>query len=375
MLFDQDFKTKFQDIRCYDDSELSAALLALDESGRLAFVFSSVFGSKDVNTQGLLSQNSIEQMQTWLQEELMPEIATSFDGISVEGLEALDDSTPYIFVSNHRDIVMDPLALNIALYQNGFPSSHNAIGDNLLLSQTATRMALVNKCFKISRSVTSPKAMLIALKRQSAYIQEIQGRYTGSVWIAQSEGRALDSIDRTNPALIKMLALARDTDDYAQTIADLNIVPVCLSYEWDPCGLAKARRLTSSTTLTSEQKLAQDKLETLIGIKSHKGRIHVNFGRPLRITDGVKANYAQLCANEIDAQIHSNYRIYPINTAALKLISSKTPTQALTTAETNALKHLSELCKVDLLGSDLSPELHQLLLNYSQPALLKQNTE
>lgn len=235
MLFDSNFKEQFQDIRCFDDSEVSSTLHDLRASTRLDFVFSHLFPGEQIDTTGLYSCNNIADIQEWLITTLVPKLASTYSNLTILGLDKLNPNERYLFVSNHRDIAMDPLLVNIALAKGGFTTAHNAIGDNLLLSVTGTRMALLNKCFRVARSVRSPKAMFLALKKQASYIRHILSAFKDNVWIAQREGRTLSGIDSTNPALIKMLLLGSDKTSQVDTVNSLNICPVTISYEWDPC--------------------------------------------------------------------------------------------------------------------------------------------
>jgi hypothetical protein len=221
---------------------------------------------------------------------------------------------------------MDPLLLNQALRSQGFSTANCAIGDNLLKHPSANDLALLNRCFKIFRSLKSPRAMLNAMKNQSSYIQYLRFSKNENVWIAQKEGRAKDNIDKTNPALIKMLGLSRPTEYSLEAYYEsLNIVPVCFSYEWDPCDVDKARQLTNQQDNQNYQKDALDDLiATQKGLKGHKGHIHLHFGdvinkNNLKAKEDITLDH-KIIAVEIDRIIKQNYKIFPVNYAAYKKI-------------------------------------------------------
>ena len=372
MLFDSDFKEQFKDIRCFDDSEVTKTLKDLHESTRLDFVFSQLFPGETIDTSGLYRCQKISEIQAWLIKALVPKLAGTYSSLDVLGLDKLDKQKNYVFVSNHRDIAMDPLLVNIALNECGYETAHNAIGDNLLLSVTGTRMALLNKCFRVARSVRSPKAMLLALKNQACYIRHIHSNFKDNVWIAQREGRALSGIDSTNPALVKMLVLGSDKSEQLATLNSLNICPVTISYEWDPCDFSKAQRLIKDETLSSDEKLANDKRDILMGLLGFKGKITVHFGSPLFLEEDPsrERDLADRFAEQIDAQIKANYAVYPVNLVAARLAKNNFELTASTDEqETKALNELLKHLKITDISSELNQVHRNLIRAYAQPAL------
>ncbi|KZY74803.1 hypothetical protein A3742_12245 [Oleiphilus sp. HI0071] len=375
MLFDSDFKEQFQDIRCFDDSEVTGTLRDLYDSTRLDFVFSHLFPGEQIETTGLFRCKNIEEIQSWLITTLVPKLASTYSNLSIQGLDKLSSDRKYIFVSNHRDIAMDPLLVNIALDKCGHTTAHNAIGDNLLLSVTGTRMALLNKCFRVARSVRSPKAMLLALKKQAAYIRHVHSVFEHNVWIAQREGRALDGVDSTNPALIKMLLLGSDKSSQVETSNALNICPVTLSYEWDPCDMSKATRLIKDETLSTDEKLANDKLDILNGMLGYKGKITVRFGEPVCLaTDPGIQQLPDTLAGAIDRQIRDNYALYPVNTLANKLVCNQfTLPASLSEQEISAADLLLQRLNADSFSDSLSQAQKNVVSAYAQPAIASSN--
>jgi len=184
---------------------------------------------------------TIDDFQASLEGIVAHMLRSSTDGFSWSGLEALDPTRAYLFVANHRDIALDSILLNYALHQVGFPTARVAIGDNLLATEAAADLMRLNKSFIVRRSVTGLREQLAAFTLTSAYIHH-SIQEGASVWIAQREGRAKDGEDRTDPAIIKMFFVSqrKGTRSFAEVIRDLSIVPLAVSYELDPCDVAKA---------------------------------------------------------------------------------------------------------------------------------------
>lgn len=233
-------------------------------------------------------------------------------GFSVSGLDQLDPSMAHLFISNHRDIAMDPAFTNYALHSAGHDTVRIAIGDNLLTQQWVGDLMRLNKSFIVQRSVSGPRELLAASRRLAQYIRASVQEDEVPVWIAQREGRAKDGVDRTEPAIIKMLSLSRDKqqESFAQHIAGLRIVPVSISYELDPCDAMKARELASRCATGAYEKAVQEDVSSIgQGISGNKGRVHMSFGTPL---DG-ELDTPGAVAAVIDRQIISSYRLHPPN--------------------------------------------------------------
>jgi hypothetical protein len=260
-------------------------------------------------------------------------------GLSVEGFEALDPRQAYLFISNHRDIVLDPALLDYALVNAGRDTVEIAIGDNLLGRPMVADLMRLNRSFIVPRSVEGMKAKLKALTHLSRYI-DVTLQEGHSIWIAQREGRAKDGVDRTDPAVIKMLAIAgrKKGLSFGETIRDLNIVPVSIAYEYDPCDTLKAAELAARAKGLDYVKAADEDLQSIArGIASPKGRVHICVGTPL---SGDYAN-AEAVAAELDAQITANYRLFPSNLLALEHIHSVHQTDSLTSMNRDLLAALS----------------------------------
>lgn len=326
---DAPWQESFRDIQSYSDEQVPEALARLLSDSQFTSGLFSLFGSPNSLTEQLPELEkitTIDGFQNWIEQRIFPLIKSSYTDFSVTGLDNLDKAQSYTFISNHRDIVMDPLMLNQALRHEGFSTANCAIGDNLLKHPSANDLALLNRCFKIFRSIKSPRAILNAMKNQSAYIQYLHFNQKENTWIAQKEGRAKDNIDKTNPALIKMLGLSKPSGFTSEEYFELlNIVPVCFSYEWDPCDTDKACQLTSQQDDQNYQKNTLDDLiATEKGLKGSKGQIHVHFGEAIHkdslISDESSNVDHKTIAVTIDKVIKQNYKIYPVNYAAYKKV-------------------------------------------------------
>ncbi|MEH6567051.1 MAG: 1-acyl-sn-glycerol-3-phosphate acyltransferase [Halopseudomonas sp.] len=234
--------------------------------------------------------------------------------VTYSGLEHLREGQAYLFLANHRDIAMDPAFVNYALYHAGHPTPRVAIGDNLLQRPFVADLMRLNKCFIVHRSLTGRRDKLRAYQTMSAYISHSlqQGQ---SIWIAQAEGRAKDGLDETDPAIIKMFCMSRKGEDFASVIRSLQLVPVSIAYEWDPCDAMKARELEQKARLGEYRKQpGEDDRSIAKGLTGYKGRVHVAFGQAL---EGDFAD-AKAVARAVDRQILTQYRLFPSNYLALE---------------------------------------------------------
>ncbi|MBR1612089.1 MAG: 1-acyl-sn-glycerol-3-phosphate acyltransferase [Succinivibrio sp.] len=236
-------------------------------------------------------------------------IKSTTDGVELVGFDKLDKNKGYLFISNHRDISLDPAFIDIALYMSGRDTVRIAIGDNLLRIPAATSLMRLNKSFIVKRSVEAPREKLKALSHLSHYIG-LSIEEGESVWIAQREGRAKDGNDKTEDAVLKMISLygRQKKQDFKEYMSSLNIVPVSITYEYDPNDLAKARELNEKELTGEYRKEEFEDIDTITrGIRGYKGHVKLVAGDP--ITGGFE-NAEELAAI-LDKFIWSNYEMYP----------------------------------------------------------------
>lgn len=249
----------------------------------------------------------------------------SIKKLSASGFEHLDPNERYLFISNHRDIVLDSAFLNIVLFEHGFDTSQIAIGDNLMMHRISELLFRINKSFVVRRTGTARELYSSSLQ-MSAYIHKLITEKIDSVWIAQREGRAKDGNDRTQVGLLTMLSLS-GKKDLKQHFQNLNIIPVAISYEYDPCGLLKTQEyLNKRADPEFKKSFKQDVDYMLLGIKGQKGRVHFHFGELLNDQLEVLAEadnskkQLELLAEMIDQSIHQNYHLWPVNYIAYDLL-------------------------------------------------------
>jgi len=243
--------------------------------------------------------------------------------LTASGLERLDADSSYLFISNHRDIAMDPAFVNLVLHRAGRETVRIAIGDNLMSKDFATDLMRINKSFIVKRSVESRREKLAAFLQLSRYIRFSLLEEHSHVWIAQREGRAKDGVDKTEKALLKMLSLSKSKEQsFADAIRELKVVPVAISYELDPLDGAKAKELYARQTAGAYEKQEHEDLMSIYqGIVGRKGAVHVAFGQPLE--EGIDT--PEEMADTVDRQIIGNYRLHPSNLIACELLDGPQP--------------------------------------------------
>ncbi len=329
----------FDDIRPYHDHEVRPTLARLLQnkdllsvmaqhrhpdltrkfSGIMTWLTAMVLKHKTRHIQ------NVRDFQSIIEPYLTRVIKTTTDKVTFSGLEHLKKDKVYLFLSNHRDIVLDPALVNYALYQNGMETCQIAIGDNLIKRPYVSDLMRLNKSFIVKRSLTGRREKLTAFQNLSAYIHHCidSGQ---PVWIAQSEGRAKDGNDQTDPAIIKMFNVSRRDKQtaFADNIRSLNIVPVSISYEFDPCDCSKARELFEKQQTGEYLKADDEDLKSIVmGIEGYKGHVHVAFGKPLSGKQAPQSlENAIAVAKEVDHQIHHNYQLQPSNLFAWEAIGN-----------------------------------------------------
>lgn len=314
----------FSDIAPFGDDEFKSKMaLLVKEPG---FEHAVKYVMPDVNFPefaGMLLQ--VPDNDTFQRQVMYPFlemlISRTTAGVTVGGLENVKSGESYTFMSNHRDIVLDASLLNYCFLINGLPTSEIAIGNNLLIYDWITDLVKLNKSFIVKRNLRMIQA-LEAAHQLSAYIHYAINTKHESVWIAQREGRAKDSNDVTQESLVKMLGL-EGGKGFAGNIEDINVVPVAISYEYDPNDYLKAKEFLMRK-LNPEFKKSQhdDLLSMETGLLQPKGRVHFQLGKCITqdvaalSADMDKVEVVKSICSMIDCSIHSNYKIYPINYVA-----------------------------------------------------------
>lgn len=272
---------------------------------------------------------SVSALQDRVEPYVDRTVERATDGVTYSGVERLMLGSAYLFLANHRDIVMDPAFVNYAVYHAGLPTPRIAIGDNLLQRPFVSDLMRLNKSFIVHRSLSGRREKLAAFQLLSAYINHSIRSDGESIWIAQAEGRAKDGDDRTDSAILKMFHMSRKDEPFAEVIRELNLTPVSISYEYDPCDQAKARELYIRASSGSYQKVpGEDDASIALGITGYKGRVHVHFGEP--VTAALEDS-KQLAA-EMDRQILAGYRLFPVHYLAYAQWPERDPALAVPSA-------------------------------------------
>ncbi|NGO88057.1 MAG: glycerol acyltransferase [Halomonas sp.] len=267
---------------------------------------------------GVTSVHEFQMRIARYMERMIRTTTTAFD---VSGLDKLDEHSAYLFIGNHRDISLDPAFVNYALYQAGRDTVRIAIGDNLLKKPYVTDLMRLNKSFIVPRSARGKRAMLAAYQQLSGYIRHSITDDNHSIWMAQREGRAKNGIDRTDPAIIKMLIMAKRLAErdivFGEAVAELKLVPVSISYEYDPCDVQKAQELHDIATHGRYAKSEFEDIRSIVsGITDPKGRVQLRFGSPV----GSDMETPGEVAAEIDRQVIGGYRLFPSHYLALEAL-------------------------------------------------------
>ncbi len=318
----------FEDIRPYKDDEYLSVIKELCEVEPLMNTIKSYLPELSIDEikSTLFSFTKIQDFQSEMVCKVIDRIILdSVNQFSYDGILRLDKNTNYLLVSNHRDIVLDSALINYCLNKRAYNTSEIAIGSNLLSQPWIKQLVRVNKSFIVKRNLPLDQ-MLEASRTLSAYINYTLKEKKQSVWIAQREGRAKDGFDKTNPGLLKMFGMAAE-DGLLDHLQSLNITPVSLSYELDPCDNLKVPELLKkSEGLTYTKQEGEDNMHMVLGIKGYKGNVHIQFGSP--INDEIEQFRAIKNKNELlknvaevlDKHVYQNYKLWDSNYVAYDLL-------------------------------------------------------
>ena len=365
----------FDDIRPYMDSEIPAAMQRIVSDKYFPLVCDFLFPDMPVQAVAALvgSCRTVEEFQSRVMYKVIYAIAhKTTSGLSVSGMERLDPAKDYLFISNHRDIMMDAAFLQVLLSDAGRKTSEITFGANLMQGQLVIDVGRSNKMFRIERptTVTSARDFLLKSQYVSEYIRYTITQKKESVWIAQRNGRTKDGTDLTDQGIIKMFNLS-GTEDRVQSLTDLNIAPLSISYEWEPCDELKALELyAKSSGQPYIKKPGEDLNSILTGITQPKGRVHLTVCEPIRkeelepFDSFANPEFNKAVAELIDSRIRPAYRLYPNNYIAADLLSGKR-NHSYTDSEKEAFVN-----HVDKITKEYPDELRDILLHiYANPIL------
>ena len=313
--------TEFDDIRPYTDDEIPGAMRRIAESNALPLLASYVCPDKSLDEvkQMILSFKTISDFQHGVMYSVNQQIIRkSTTGFTFGGAELLQPQTPYLFVSNHRDIMLDASLLQNALVDAGLETTQITFGANLMMDPLVVDIGKSNKMFRVERPGGSIKDFYRSSMHLSRYIRHAITQEHESVWIAQRNGRTKDGVDQTDQGIVKMFCMSHG-DNKIAALADLNIVPVAVSYEWESCDVLKALELYQSQSGKYIKKPGEDLNSILTGILQPKGRVHFQACTPIRreellqFNDSTNNEYHKQVARLIDQRILKAYRLWPNN--------------------------------------------------------------
>lgn len=322
--------SKFNEIRPYYDSEVNDVLKAALQHPMMKAMMGYTFPDVDESVwqEQLKRTHSIRDFQiNFVYKSIQKVLETTSESFTTSGFENLEPNTSYLFISNHRDIILDTSLLNVALHDNGKIMTASAIGDNLVQKDFLSKLSKLNRNFLVKRGV-SPRELLQSSKLLSEYILQMLSKENRSVWVAQREGRTKDGNDATHPGVLKMIAMANDTDSVTEYFKNLKIVPVSISYEYDPTDALKMPQLLAqSNDETYVKEKNEDFINLISGITGQKKRIHLHIGKPLvaeidkiAFEESNPNKQIQCIAQVLDDAILQNYRLWPTNYIAYDIL-------------------------------------------------------
>ncbi len=330
----------FDDLRPYNNNEINDAVKRIISNPLFETIMGYFFNdeAKKKIMASLQYADSHYAFQRDFTYPLVLSIAEkTTNGLTYEGLEQLDPYKPCLFVGNHRDIVLDAAFFQSILFSNGLPTTEITFGSNLMVNQFVVDLGKVNRMFKVVRG-GNKKELLINSQRLSAYIRHTIANKRNSVWIAQRGGRTKDGNDKTETGLLKMFNMSSQ-GSLEDSFGELNIMPLSISYEYEPCCAFKINEvLTTLRTGTYVKEPGEDLKSIITGITRQKGRVHMTIGKPLNESLFLLGNERTLngkitlLANIIDKEIYKNYRLWPGNYIALDLINNSDGQTAYYTA-------------------------------------------
>lgn len=322
--------SKFDTIRPYSDTEVNDGIRSVVHHPMMKALMNFTFPEQDdsVWKEQLVRTHSIRDFQiNFVYHSIQKVLQRSSEGLTTSGFEKLEKNTAYLFISNHRDIILDTSLLNVSLFDNGLVMTASAIGDNLVKKDFLLKLSKLNRNFLVQRGLP-PRELLQSSKLMSEYIGQLLFRENRSVWIAQREGRTKDGNDATHQGVLKMLAMGSDEEQVMDYFKKMKIVPVSISYEYDPTDALKMPQLMAEANNEVYIKEKNEDFITLLsGIMGQKKRIHIHVGEVLKDElEIIKKNednsnrQIQALAQVIDDSILNTYKLWPTNFIAYDLL-------------------------------------------------------
>lgn len=371
----------FEDIRPYYDQEARDAMQKIKKDPLfmqlVKYIWPEMTEAEAFAKADKVNNNMSFQLE-FMHQAIREIVARSSTGLTCSGFENINPKKACLFIANHRDILLDSAILQILLVEHGFETSEITFGNNLMQGGFITDFGKLNRMFTVLREGNSRELYEISQKL-SAYIRHTITEKNVSVWIAQRNGRTKDGYDMTQTGLLKMLNLS-GKGSFTENMKQLNIVPLSISYEYEPCDDLKAQELYLSSLHSKYVKAPGEDLNSIItGVKQPKGRIHMAIGKPidselseLETVLNENEKIKQL-VNIIDEQLYTNYKLWPVNYIAADIASGTNENAMKYTAEEkeNFLKYIND--KISKLKGDEQTLFNMFINMYSNPVKAKKN--
>ncbi|MDP2160286.1 MAG: 1-acyl-sn-glycerol-3-phosphate acyltransferase [Flavobacterium sp.] len=374
--------SKFDSIRPYYDSEVNEGICSILNHPMMKAMMNFTYPDIDESVwmEQLKKTHSIRDFQVnFIYESVQKVLERSSDGLTTSGFDALEKNTSYLFISNHRDIILDTSLLNVSLYDHQLVMTASAIGDNLVKKDFLLKLSKLNRNFLVLRNLP-PRELLQSSKLMSEYIGHLLQRENRSVWIAQREGRTKDGNDATHQGVLKMLAMGSDEAQVMDYFKKIKIVPVSISYEYDPTDALKMPQLIAEANNEIYIKEKNEDFITLLsGIMGQKKRIHIHVAGVLdQEIDQIKSSLdnsnkqIQALAQAIDDAILSTYKLWPTNYIAYDLLHN---TNRFSNQYTENEKMLFERRLEMKIDCTNSKAIESFLAMYANPVVNKMKYE
>ena len=324
--------SQFEAICPYSDEEAAKALAEISRHPAVPVISKALFPEEKASflADALRSINSIDEFQTIIMSKAvdwcLDHTVHNFSYDGVENLKAIDGK--FLMMSNHRDIILDPAITQYVLLKNGIPMSEICVGDNLLSEKIVEKLLRSNRMIKVIRGI-SARELYLSSQLLSKYIRQTITSGKSSVWIAQRQGRTKDGVDITEQGLLKMFDMS-GTGTFQEKFEELNIVPLSISYEYEPCDFRKAREMLISRTQKYVKGPTEDMHSIMTGIRQQKGNVHLNIGAPLTPEEIEAASYCdkndryQSIRHAVDIRVVEGYHLWKTNYIAYDLVEGTT---------------------------------------------------
>lgn len=372
------YPERFNEIRCYSDAEASFVISQIFARPEIKKILAYVLG-EDYAEYFLRTLPEMKTIDDFQRIVIIPVLMAiehkTCTSVTLNGSEKINKEKGALYLTNHRDIVLDSAFLNIHLYLKGFNTSQIGIGNNLLIQPWIEHAVKLNKSFIVRRDGSIKQQLLIS-KNLSEYIRYVITERKDAVWLAQREGRAKDSNDVTQSSIIKMLNMSSKLS-FVESVNELNITPIAINYEYDACDFLKAKEFQLKRDNPQYKKSPMDDLVSMqTGLIAPKGKVSYNVCDPIVAPEEwnelTKNEQVSLLTAEIDKRIHANYILYPNNYVAADLLtnSNKFSDKYTQKDEEKFISYVDkQLNKVDIPNPDFPFLRHMIYTMYANPVL------